>query len=50
MARVLESTEEAYMEMVEKAFDVSPKLALMGSCILVMLMNDYDAYDHEPWE
>ncbi|MBA0711947.1 hypothetical protein Golax_011076 [Gossypium laxum] len=42
MARVLESTEEAYMEMVEKAFDVNPKLALMGSCILVILTKDHD--------
>ncbi|MBA0754404.1 hypothetical protein Gogos_019943 [Gossypium gossypioides] len=44
MVQVLESTEEAYMEMVEKAFDVNPKLALMGSCILVMLTNDHDVY------
>ncbi|KAG8475234.1 hypothetical protein CXB51_032096 [Gossypium anomalum] len=44
MARVLESIEEAHMEMVEKTLDVNPKLALMVSCILVMLMNDQDVY------
>ncbi|KAK7843080.1 protein phosphatase 2c 32 [Quercus suber] len=31
MARALERTEEAYMEMVEKAHDKNPELALMGS-------------------
>lgn len=44
MARALESTEEAYMEMVEKALDTNPELALMGSCVLVMLMKDQDVY------
>ncbi|XP_007051333.2 PREDICTED: protein phosphatase 2C 32 [Theobroma cacao] len=44
MARALESTEEAYMEMVEKALDINPELALMGSCVLVMLMKDQDVY------
>nr|XP_023910781.1 protein phosphatase 2C 32 [Quercus suber] len=44
MARALERTEEAYMEMVEKAHDKNPELALMGSCVLVMLMKDQDVY------
>ncbi|KAE8700959.1 Protein phosphatase 2C 32 [Hibiscus syriacus] len=44
MARALESTEEAYMEMVEKALGINPELALMGSCVLVMLMKDQDVY------
>ncbi|XP_044502406.1 protein phosphatase 2C 32 isoform X2 [Mangifera indica] len=44
MARALESTEKSYMEMVENAFDTNPELALMGSCVLVMLMKDQDVY------
>lgn len=44
MSRALEATEEAYMEMVEKALDKNPELALMGSCVLVMLMKDQDVY------
>ncbi|KAI4301617.1 hypothetical protein L6164_034877 [Bauhinia variegata] len=44
MARALERTEEAYMEMVENNLDNNPELALMGSCVLVMLMKDQDVY------
>ncbi|KAF7804994.1 protein phosphatase 2C 32 [Senna tora] len=44
MARALERTEEAYMEMVENDLDKNPELALMGSCVLVMLMKDQDVY------
>lgn len=44
MARALERTEEAYMEMVVEALDKNPELALMGSCVLVMLMKDQDVY------
>ncbi|XP_010247633.1 PREDICTED: protein phosphatase 2C 32 [Nelumbo nucifera] len=44
MSRALETTEDAYMEMVEKALDKNPELALMGSCVLVMLMKDQDVY------
>ncbi|XP_072975394.1 protein phosphatase 2C 32 [Typha angustifolia] len=44
MSRALETTEEAYMEMVEKALNKNPELALMGSCVLVMLMKDQDVY------
>ncbi|KAM0932090.1 putative protein-serine/threonine phosphatase [Dioscorea sansibarensis] len=44
MSRALESTEDAYMEMVERSLDKNPELALMGSCVLVMLMKDQDVY------
>ncbi|PKI68674.1 hypothetical protein CRG98_010954 [Punica granatum] len=44
LERALQSTEEAYMEMVEKSLDKVPELALMGSCVLVMLMKDQDVY------
>ncbi|OVA16591.1 Protein phosphatase 2C (PP2C)-like domain [Macleaya cordata] len=44
MSRALENTEEAYMDMVEAALDRNPELALMGSCVLVMLMKDQDVY------
>ncbi|OIW13023.1 hypothetical protein TanjilG_15472 [Lupinus angustifolius] len=44
MERALERTEEAYMEMVENNLDRNPELALMGSCVLVMLMKDQDVY------
>ncbi|KAL6650016.1 hypothetical protein ACP70R_014240 [Stipagrostis hirtigluma subsp. patula] len=44
MSRALETTEEAYMEIVENELDRHPELALMGSCVLVMLMKDQDVY------
>ncbi|KAF6135141.1 hypothetical protein GIB67_035212 [Kingdonia uniflora] len=44
MARALKTTEDAYMDMVEKALERNPELALMGSCVLVMLMKDQDVY------
>lgn len=44
MTRALEATEEAYSDMVEKELDINPELALMGSCVLVMLMKDQDVY------
>ncbi|KAJ6853786.1 protein phosphatase 2C 32 [Iris pallida] len=44
LTRALEATEEAYMAMVETSLDVNPELALMGSCVLVMLMKDQDVY------
>lgn len=44
MSRALECTEEAYMEMVEKTLDKNAELALMGSCVLVMIMKDQDVY------
>ncbi|XP_020577041.1 protein phosphatase 2C 32 isoform X2 [Phalaenopsis equestris] len=44
MAKALQTTEDAYIDMVEKALDINPELALMGSCVLVMLMKDQDVY------
>lgn len=44
MTQALETTEDAYMEMVEQTLDKNPELALMGSCVLVMLMKDQDVY------
>ncbi|CAL0300175.1 unnamed protein product [Lupinus luteus] len=44
MERALERAEEAYMKMVENNLDKNPELALMGSCVLVMLMKDQDVY------
>ncbi|KAJ8748512.1 hypothetical protein K2173_003410 [Erythroxylum novogranatense] len=43
MTCALEHTEEAYMEMVEKDLK-HPELALMGSCLLVVLMKYQDVY------
>eukprot|EP01018_Ginkgo_biloba_P032281 Gb_22469 [translate_table: standard] len=44
LSRALEATEEAYLEMTDKVLDENPELALMGSCLLVMLMKDQDVY------
>lgn len=44
LASALEATEKAYLEMADRALDENPELALMGSCILVMLMKDEDVY------
>lgn len=44
MARALERTEDAYMEMAEHNLEKNPELAIMGSCVLVMLMKDQDVY------
>jgi hypothetical protein len=44
MARALERTEEAYMEMAEHNLVKNPEQAIMGSCVLVMLMKDQDVY------
>jgi serine/threonine protein phosphatase PrpC len=44
LARALSKTKEAYLEMVDKAVAENPKLALMGSCVLVMLMKGEDVY------
>lgn len=38
IARALDQTEEDYMEMVEKALDKNAKLALMGSCVLTLVI------------
>ncbi|KAJ0259761.1 Protein phosphatase 2C 29 [Hirschfeldia incana] len=44
MSNGLEATEQAFLEMTEKALDTNPELALMGSCLLVALMRDDDVY------
>ncbi|KAJ3683907.1 hypothetical protein LUZ60_014134 [Juncus effusus] len=44
MYHALELTEETYMQLVESSLDKNPELALMGSCVLVMLMKDQDVY------
>lgn len=44
LARALELTEKAYLEMCDQALEENPELALMGSCILVMLMKGEDVY------
>ncbi|XP_008796309.2 probable protein phosphatase 2C 26 [Phoenix dactylifera] len=44
LSRALEVTELAYLEMTDRAMDCNPELALMGSCLLVLLMRDDDVY------
>ncbi|KAJ7952660.1 Protein phosphatase 2C [Quillaja saponaria] len=42
--RALEVTELAYSDMTDKVLDTNPEIALMGSCLLVVLMRDEDVY------
>ncbi|XP_022145327.1 protein phosphatase 2C 29, partial [Momordica charantia] len=44
VSRALEITELAYLDMTDKLLDTNPELALMGSCLLVVLMRDEDVY------
>ncbi|XP_024515451.1 probable protein phosphatase 2C 23 [Selaginella moellendorffii] len=44
LARALEATEESYLDMIDEMFEENPELALIGSCVLVMLMKDEDVY------
>ncbi|KAJ7533311.1 hypothetical protein O6H91_13G042700 [Diphasiastrum complanatum] len=44
LSRALRATEDAYLEMADKAVADNPELALVGSCVLVMLMKDEDVY------
>ncbi|PNY13024.1 protein phosphatase 2C 29-like, partial [Trifolium pratense] len=44
MSRALQVTELAYLDMTDKRLDTNPELALMGSCLLVVLMRDDDVY------
>ncbi|CAJ1928996.1 unnamed protein product [Sphenostylis stenocarpa] len=44
LSRALEMTELAYLDMTDKLIDTNPELALMGSCLLVVLMRDEDVY------
>ncbi|KAJ7524088.1 hypothetical protein O6H91_18G077100 [Diphasiastrum complanatum] len=44
LSRALKATEEAYLDMADKAVADNPELALVGSCVLVMVMKDEDVY------
>ncbi|CAN6486366.1 unnamed protein product [Victoria cruziana] len=44
LSKGLETTERAYLDMTDKALDQNPELALVGSCLLVVLMKDEDVY------
>ncbi|KAF7828551.1 protein phosphatase 2C 29-like [Senna tora] len=44
LSRALELTELAYLDMTDKVLDTNPEIALMGSCLLVVLMRDEDVY------
>ncbi|CAM8943656.1 unnamed protein product [Rhodiola kirilowii] len=44
MSRALHMTEAAYLDITDKFLDRNPELALMGSCLLVVLMRDEDVY------
>ncbi|XWS49232.1 hypothetical protein CRYUN_Cryun13aG0146200 [Craigia yunnanensis] len=44
LSRALEMTELAYLDMTDKVLGMNPELALMGSCLLVVLMRDEDVY------
>ncbi|KAF5935847.1 hypothetical protein HYC85_026976 [Camellia sinensis] len=44
MSRALDVTELAYLDMTDKVLDQNPELALMGSCLLAVLMRDEDVY------
>ncbi|XP_010470032.1 PREDICTED: probable protein phosphatase 2C 23 isoform X2 [Camelina sativa] len=44
LSQALKKTEEAYLEIADMMLDENPELALMGSCVLVMLMKGEDVY------
>ncbi|XP_062214142.1 protein phosphatase 2C 35-like [Phragmites australis] len=44
LARALHKTEEAYLDVADKMVGEFPELALMGSCVLAMLMKGEDMY------
>ncbi|KAF8402906.1 hypothetical protein HHK36_010998 [Tetracentron sinense] len=44
LSQALRKTEEAYLEIADKMVRENPELALMGSCVLVMLMKGEDVY------
>jgi serine/threonine protein phosphatase PrpC len=44
LARALRKTEEAYLGVADKMVAEFPELALMGSCVLAMLMKGEDMY------
>ncbi|CAI8616573.1 unnamed protein product [Vicia faba] len=44
LSRALRKTEESYLDVADKMVRENPELALMGSCVLVMLMKGEDVY------
>ncbi|KAF8397507.1 hypothetical protein HHK36_016424 [Tetracentron sinense] len=44
LSQALRKTEDAYLEIADKMVMENPELALMGSCVLVMLMKGEDVY------
>ncbi|KAL5549965.1 hypothetical protein UlMin_000141 [Ulmus minor] len=44
LSKALRTTEEAYFDVADKMLTENPELALMGSCVLVMLMKGEDVY------
>ncbi|KAM7258340.1 hypothetical protein ACFE04_014081 [Oxalis oulophora] len=44
LSQALKKTEEAYFDVADKMLMDNPELALMGSCVLVMLMKGEDVY------
>lgn len=44
LSQALRKTEEAYLHNADKIVTRNPELALMGSCVLVMLMRGEDVY------
>ncbi|KAJ0987769.1 hypothetical protein J5N97_006125 [Dioscorea zingiberensis] len=44
LSQALKKTEEAYLDIADEKVLENPELALMGSCVLVMLMKGEDVY------
>ncbi|CAH9073123.1 unnamed protein product [Cuscuta europaea] len=44
LSQALKKTEEAYLDLADLMLDENPELALMGSCVMVMLMRGEDVY------
>ncbi|XP_026658928.2 probable protein phosphatase 2C 4 [Phoenix dactylifera] len=44
LSQALRKTEDAYLDIADKMVSENPELALMGSCVLVMLMKGEDVY------
>ncbi|XP_078428844.1 putative protein phosphatase 2C 23 isoform X2 [Wolffia australiana] len=44
LSSALRKTEEAYLDIADNMVSENPELALMGSCVLVMLMKGEDVY------
>ncbi|KAL5991951.1 putative protein phosphatase 2C 4 [Asimina triloba] len=44
LSQALKKTEESYLDIADKMVVENPELALMGSCVLVMLMKGEDVY------